>query len=168
MKVISRDAGASEPRREGWAWAELLNSSLALYPSLTVCARFLSHHFSAETEGRPTPQSLISHGTNDLFSSFVARPCDSDQSYKGCTKDYKDIFSRNNVTWIRGKAFGCLFISGRNFFYPAWLPAVWNTACLSASPGLGRYRMNINGLTVLEITDFTGHLFESDKVENKK
>ena len=40
MKVISTDAGASLPAKDGRA--EILNSSLEKYSSLTVCARFQS------------------------------------------------------------------------------------------------------------------------------
>ena len=58
MKVISTDAGASVPREEGRA--EILNSSLVKYSSLTVCARFLTLHFTADPDGWPI-QSLISY-----------------------------------------------------------------------------------------------------------
>ena len=119
MKVISTNPGASQPRRE--SWAELMNSSLAKYPSVTVCARFLTHHFSPNIAGRPTPQSLISYGTNALLSSFLARPCD--QTYTGCTQDYKKMFSRNKMdqresVWLFVSFQQSLLLKGRKPFTP--------------------------------------------------
>ena len=73
MKVISTDAGASLPANNGRA--EILNSSLVKYSEVTLCARFLTHHFSTHPDGEPS-QTLISYGYNDLLSSLVARPCD--------------------------------------------------------------------------------------------
>ena len=73
MKVISTDGGASLPAKEGRA--EMLNSSLGKYPEVTLCARFLTHHFSTHPDGEPI-QTLISYGKNDFLSSLVARPCD--------------------------------------------------------------------------------------------
>ena len=73
MKVISTDAGSSLPAKDGQA--EMLNSSLVKYSEVSLCARFLTHHFSTHPLGWPS-QSLISYGSNDLLSSFVARPCD--------------------------------------------------------------------------------------------
>ena len=140
--------------------AELLNSSLEKYPSLTVCARFLTHHFSPHREG--PPQALLSYGRDDLLSSFVAMSCEG--SYSGCTQEYRDMLSEKQVQWMSGKVFGYFSISDSPHFYPAWRPAVWNTACLTASPGRGHYGLNINGLTVLEIQNFTSNLFSRDKV----
>ena len=73
MKVISTDGEASLPATDGRA--EILNSSLVQYPEVTLCARFLTHHFSTHPDGEPT-QTLISYGYNNLLSSLVARPCD--------------------------------------------------------------------------------------------
>ena len=159
MTVISRDGGASQPLKEGGA--EVVNSSLGRFPSLTVCARFLSHNFSPDPAGRP-PQALISYGRDDLLSSFVAMSCEG--SYPGCTGEYKDILRENKVQWISGKVFGHLFISDSHHFYPAWRPAVWNSVCLTARPGLGQYGLNINGLAVLEMRNSTSNLFSRDKV----
>ena len=159
MKVISTDAGALQPRKPGQA--EILDSSLVNYSSVTVCARFLTHHFSTHPEDWPT-QSLISYGLDDLLASYLAMPCD--QSYAGCTQQYKDIFSENQLPWISGKVFGYLLISNNHHFYPAWWPAVWNSACLTASPALGHYRININGLTVWQREEFTSNLFKEEKV----
>ena len=159
MKVISTDAGVSLPRKEGQA--EILNSSLVKYPEVTVCARFLTHHFSADPEDWPT-QSLISYGSGDLLGSYVAMPCD--QLYPGCTQEYKDIFTENQLAWISGKVFGDFFISNNHYFYPAWGSAVWNSVCLTARAGLGHFRLNINGLTALEIKDFDSNLFKKEKV----
>ena len=159
MKVISTDAGSSLLRREGQA--EILNSSLVKYPEVTLCARFLTHHFSTHPEGWPT-QSLISHGLDDLLGSYRAMPCD--QYYTGCTQEYKDIFSENQLPWISGKVFGYLYIANTPHFYPAWWPAVWNSACLTASPARGHYRININGLTVWQREEFTSNLFKKEKV----
>ena len=73
VKVISTDAGASLPAKDGRA--EIMNSSLGKYPGVTLCARFLTHHFSTHPDGEPS-QTLISYGYNALLTSFVARPCD--------------------------------------------------------------------------------------------
>ena len=75
VKVISTDSGASLPAKDGQA--ELMNSSLVNYSEVTLCARFLTHHFSTHLDGSTT-QTLISYWTHDLLSSFIARPCDND------------------------------------------------------------------------------------------
>ena len=103
IKVISTDAGASLPVKDGHA--EILNSSLEKYPELTLCARFLTHQFSIHSD-RAQAQALISYGYFDLLGSFLARPCE--QAYAGCTELYKDILSKNHNTWITGKVFGYL------------------------------------------------------------
>ena len=162
MKVISRDAGASLPRKEGRA--EILNSSLVTFSSLTLCARFLTIHFSTDPEGLPT-QSLISYGSDDLLGSYLAMSCD--QSYPGCTQEYRDIFSASQLSWISGSVFGYFSLSSTPQFYPAWWPGVWNSVCLTASPSLGTFRININGLTVMEIKEFNNSLFIRDKVRLK-
>ena len=92
MKVISTDAGASLPAKDGRA--ELLNSSLVKYPELTICARFLTHHFSTHPDGEPS-QTLISYGQIDFLSSLVARPCDDYYQADFCTHNFHnyDIFS---------------------------------------------------------------------------
>ena len=138
MKVISTDPRASLPRKEGWA--EIPNSSLGKYSELTLCARFLTYHFSTDATRWPS-QSLISYGLGDLLGSYVARPCD--QSFRGCTEEYKNIFSDAQLAWISGSVFGYCFVSNTPQFYPAWWPAVWNTACLTASPHLGTFRIRV-------------------------
>ena len=80
IKVISTDAGASLPAKDGRA--EILNSSPGKYSSLTVCARFLTHHFSTHSDNYPF-QTLLSYEKDSLLSSYVARPCD--QFYQGQT-----------------------------------------------------------------------------------
>ena len=115
MKVISTDGGASFPRKEGRA--EILNSSLVKYSQLTVCARFLTLHFSTDPDSWPT-QSLISYGSDDLLGSYLAMSCD--QSYTGCTQEHKDKFRENHLSWISGSVFGYLFVSNTPQFYPAW------------------------------------------------
>ena len=159
MKVISRDAAASLPAKDGRA--EILNSSLVKYSQLTVCARFLTHHFTTDPQGLPT-QSLISYGSDDLLGSYLAMSCD--QSYPGCTEEYRDIFRASQLTWISGSVFGYFSLSSTPQFYPAWRPAVWNSVCLTASPGLGTFRVNINGLTDLEIKEFNNSWFNREKV----
>ena len=158
MKVIYTDAGASLPAKDGRA--EILNSSLLKYSEVTLCARFLTHHFSTHSDCWPS-QTLINHGKDALLSSYVARPCD--QMYSGCTQEYQDIFPKDDIQWIRGKIFGYLFISD-DHCYPGWWPAVWNSACISASPPRGHYRININGLTVWQKRDFARNLFKIDEV----
>ena len=58
-------------------------------------------------------------------------------------------------------------LSSNHYFYPTWLSAVWNTACLTTIHGQGRFKLNINGLTVLEIKDFSSNLFKKDKVKEE-
>ena len=83
VKVISTDAGASLPAKDGRA--EILNSSLVKYSELTLCARFLTHHFSTHSDGWPV-QTLISYGYNNFLSSFVAIPCDKNYQADFCTR----------------------------------------------------------------------------------
>ena len=83
VKVISTDAAASLPAKDGRA--EILNSSLVKYPELTLCARFLTHHFSTHPDEAPF-QSLLSYGDNDILSSFVARPCEKHFQADFCTR----------------------------------------------------------------------------------
>ena len=73
VKVISTDPGASLPAVDGQA--EMLNSSLVKYSELTVCARFLTHHFSTRYDS-PSEQIILSYGDNLLLGSYVTRPCD--------------------------------------------------------------------------------------------
>ena len=158
-RVISRGGGASLPSK--LSQTEMLNSSLVKYSQLTVCARFLTLHFSTDPDGWPT-QSLISYGSDDLLGSYLAMSCD--QSYTGCTEEYRDIFRASQLSWISGSVFGYFSLSNTPQFYPAWWPAVWNTACLTASPGLGNFRININGLTVWQTEDLHSTLFKRKKV----
>ena len=83
MKVISTDAGASLPAKDGRA--EMVNSSLVKLSEVTLCARFLTHSFSTDLDGSPI-QTAISYGTDDLLSSYLARPCDNPQSYQEHSK----------------------------------------------------------------------------------
>ena len=139
VKVISTDAGVSLPAKEGRA--ELVNSSLVNYSEVTLCARFLTHHFSTHPDGGQY-QTLISYGRDDLLSSYTATSCD--EFFIGCTQKYKERFSKfHHIQWVEGKVFGYLFDS-HNTYYAVWWPAVWNTACISLSPRLD-YRLNING-----------------------
>ena len=147
MRVITTDGGASLPAKYGQA--ELLNSSLGKYPELTICARFLTHHFSTHSDGEPS-QDLISYGKDSLLSSYVAGPCD--QFYQGCTEDYREKVEGDQ--WIRGKVFGSLYLSGKDYdyFYPVWWPEVWNSACIIVRASQHHYRVdiNINGQNVIQ------------------
>ena len=158
VKVISTDSGASLPAKDGQA--ELLNSSLVNYSEVTLCARFLTHHFSTHSDCWPG-QTLINYGKDSLLSSYVARSCE--QMYAGCTQEYQDMFIKDDIQWMSGKIFGYIFISD-DHCYTVWWPAVWNTACISASPGLGYYRININGHIAWEKRDFARNLFKLDEV----
>ena len=73
MKVISTDAGASLPAKDGQA--EILNSSLVKYSMVTVCARFLTHHFSTDPNSGPA-QILLYYADHVLLSSYTTRSCD--------------------------------------------------------------------------------------------
>ena len=158
MKVISTDAGASLPAKDGRAF--ILNSSLVKYSEVTLCARFLTHHFSTHSDCWPS-QTLINYGKDSLLSSYVARSCE--QMYAGCTQEWKDIFIKDDIQWLTGKIFGYIFISD-DHCYPAWWPGVWNTACISASPALGFYRININGHIAWEKRDVARNLFKINEV----
>ena len=83
MKMISTDAGASLPAKDGGA--EILNSSLVKYSELTLCARFLTHSFSTHPDGEPI-QTLISYGDNNFLRSGVATPCDKYYKADFCTE----------------------------------------------------------------------------------
>ena len=91
VKVISTDSGASLPAKDGQA--ELLNSSLVNYSEVTLCARFLPHHFSTHLDGL-TSQTLISYSTYELLASIVARPCDND--YAPYFQEHSNSATNNN------------------------------------------------------------------------
>ena len=65
---------------------------------------------------------------------------------------------------MTGEVFGHVYISGKNYFYPVWRPGAWNTACISASPSLGYYRININGHIAWEKRDVARNLFKINEV----
>ena len=96
MTVISTDAGASLPAKYGQA--ELLNFSLGEYSEVTLCARFLTYHFSTPPDGVPF-QTIIAYGTHQLLGSYVAKPCD--QRYQGCTERYKEKLETQQ--WIQAE-----------------------------------------------------------------
>ena len=73
MKVISTDAGALLPAKDGRA--ELLNSSLVNYSEVTLCGRFLTHHFSTHPDSMPV-QIIFSYGDNALLRSYITKPCE--------------------------------------------------------------------------------------------
>ena len=158
MKVISTDAGASLPAKDGQA--EMLNSSLEKYPEVTLCARFLTHHFSTPPNGYPF-QTLISYGKDQSLGSYIARSCE--QLYEGCTEKYRERVDAQQ--WIRGKVFGNSYIFGYNYYYPVWWPLVWNTACITirASQQYSRVNININGITVVQTEDIADNVLNSSK-----
>ena len=73
--MISTDAGASLPAKDGRV--EVVNSSLGKYSEVTVCARFLTHHFSTHPDSGPE-QIVIFYGDYGLLRSYITRPCDQD------------------------------------------------------------------------------------------
>ena len=156
IKVIFTDGGASLPAKDGWA--EILNSSLGKYPEVTLCARFLTYHFSTPPDNHPF-QTIISYGTYQLLGCFVARSCD--QLYRGCTEHNREKVETHQ--WIRGKVFGNSYLTGNNYYYPVWSPAVWNTACITVRTSQQHYRININGLTVLQIEDIADNVLNSSE-----
>ena len=158
MKVISTDAGASLPAKDGRA--EILNSSLGKYPEVTLCARFLTHHFSTPSDNYPF-QTLISYGKDVLLSSYVGKSCD--QFYQGCTENYRDKVEAQQ--WIRGKVFGDFYHSGHFYFYPVWWLEIWNTACITvrASQQHSRVNININGHTVVQSQDIAEDILNSSQ-----
>ena len=160
MKVISTDAGASLPSKDGRA--EFLNLSLGKSSEMTLCARFLTYHFSTHQDNSPF-QTIISYGRDSLLCSYVGKSCD--HYYQGCTENYKEKL--DGLQWIRGKVFGELYLAGSNYyFYPVWLPAVWNTFCITVRSSQQHYRVNINinGQTILE----TGDIDQNDFFNSSK
>ena len=162
LKVISTDPRASLPSKSGRA--ELVNSSLVKYPSVTLCARFLTHHFSTPADNYPF-QTLISYEKDVLLSSYVGKSCD--QFYEGCTENYRDKVVAQQ--WIRGKVFGSLYLAGNDYFYPVWRPAVWNTACISVRASQLHYRVNINinGQTVFQSQDIAEDFLNSSQSKER-
>ena len=157
MKVISTDARTSLPAKSGQA--EILNSFLAKYPELTLCARFLTHHFSSYTDSWPT-QALISVGKSDLLASYSGTECDQFKS--GCTQFYKDIIRGDQHVWTKGKVFGVFYDSKNNHIYPVWWPGVWNVVCISVSQEY--IEININGRLVWQTQDFAEKFIKTSKV----
>ena len=98
-----------------------------------------------------------------LLSSYVGKPCD--QFYEGCTESYR--IKVDAQQWIRGKVFGSLYLSGNDYFYPVWWPAVWNTACITIRAGRQHYRVNINinGRAVFQSRDIAGDFLNSSKAK---
>ena len=76
----------------------MLNSSLGKYSEVTLCARFLTYHFSTPPDGVPF-QTIIAYGTHQLLGSYVAKPCD--QRYQGCTERYKEKLETQQ--WIQAE-----------------------------------------------------------------
>ena len=158
MLVLSTDGEDSLPAKDGRA--EILNPSIEKYSELSLCVRFLTYHFSTHNDNSPF-QSLISYGKDALLCAYVGKSCD--QYYQGCTENYKEKFQTQQ--WIRGKVFGDLYLSGNYFFYPGWLPGIWNTVCISIKASHQSYRVNINlnGETVVQTGDMVGDFFGSSK-----
>ena len=61
--------------------------------------------------------------------------------------------------------FGSLYLSGNDYFYPVWWPAVWNSACITVRPSQQFYRLNINinGQTVFQSEDIDEDFLNSSK-----
>ena len=97
------------------------------------------------------------------MSSYVGRPCD--HLYHGCTENYRDQVKRQSQEWSEGKVLGDLYLSGKNYFYPAWRMAVWNTACITVRASQLHYRVNINinGQAVFQSQDIADDFFNSSK-----
>ena len=71
-------------------------------------ARLLTHQFSTHWDGSPT-QTVISYWTNNLLSSYEARPCDNVQNYQ----------EQSNTRQL------CPLWSPRGTRFPScWLPAL--------------------------------------------
>ena len=156
MRVISTDPGALLPAKDGQA--EILDSSLTTFSSLTICVRFLTFTFSVYPDEWPI-QTLISYDGGGLLNSYIAIPCD--EAYPGCTEEYQDILATIDIQWIRGQSYGYDF---SDLTYPVWWPAVWNSACISAIPGQGYFRLNINGHTAFQTNNQDHTLFKNHKV----
>ena len=82
---------------------------------------------------------------------------------QGCTENYREKVEGQQ--WIRGKVFGSLYLSGNDYFYPVWWPAVWNSACISLRAGQQYYRLNvnINGQTVFQSEEIAEDFLNTSK-----
>ena len=53
--------------------------------------------------------------------------------------------------WVRGKVFGQYYDPPFSYsVYPVWRPAVWHSACITASQASGLVTINMDGERVLE------------------
>ena len=140
----------------------MVNSSLAKYPEVTLCARFLTYHFSTHPDGWPY-LSLISYWKNALLSSYLAKPCE--HLFQGCTDIERERIAGQHRQWTEGKVFGSSYISGHQYYYPVWLPGVWNTVCITVRASQQHYRLNINinGHTVVQTEDIADDFSNSFK-----
>ena len=65
--------------------------------------------------------------------------------------------------------FGNSYLAGTNYYYPAWRPTVWNTACITvrANQLHSRVNININGQTAVQNEDIADNVLNSSKAGNQ-
>ena len=80
-----------------------------------------------------------------LLGAYVTTPCDD--FYTGCTQRYKDI---HGPAWKHSGVVGYVGDGVFNENFPAWQPAVWNSACVTVVPAQGSLTVVLNGRRVLE------------------
>ena len=84
-----------------------------------------------------------------LLGAYVTQPCDD--LYTGCTQRYKDI---HGPAWKHSGVVGYVGDGVFNENFPAWQPAVWNSACVTVVPAQGSLTVVLNGRRVLETAGY--------------
>ena len=108
VRVLKTDSSQFLPKLSDQA--DVLNSGLAGYEEVTVCARFLTHQFNCHKDAYDY-QGLITVSEFWLLGSYLALPCD--WYYDGCT-----VYKKSYIPgWTHGTAFGYYEESN---FYRAW------------------------------------------------
>ena len=151
IKMITTNQDRVLPQKGGYA--QLLNSSLKAYDSVSVCGRFVTYQFTVHPD-TVTHQVLLSAGKHYLLSGYVALPCGHVEP--GCTQYNKD---RLGTGWKYKRVLGFSNLGKSNSFsyYPVWEPGQWNSFCVTASISGALLRVNINGQTMAESDSYGGY-----------
>ena len=150
LRVLQTDSTQSLPPLTGQA--DILNSGLAEYEEVTVCARFLTHQFNCHRAAYDY-QGLITVAEFWLLGSYLALPCD--WSYEGCT-----LYKKSYIPgWTHGTAFGYYEESN---FYRAWEPGSWTSFCFTGSAPLKQSQVFINGKLSLAINNYPANHKKSE------
>ena len=142
VRVLKTDSSQFLPKLSDQA--DVLNSGLAGYEEVTVCARFLTHQFNCHKEAYDY-QGLITVSEFWLLGSYLALPCD--WYYDGCT-----VYKKSYIPgWTHGTALGYYEASN---FYRAWEPGRWNSFCFTGSALVNQSRVFINGEQRLALNNY--------------